>query len=96
MNKICIILLIFTSIRCTKSPKDIATFDRYGKPTKDCKVRDAKGHSPYELLGRMNAQKCIRQISSACSQLKYKQIHKTKGYFARGKFGQKIMIGRCL
>ena len=92
-----LILLVFLLIGCNKKKEApyVVTFDRYGDEINRCSIRDAKGHGPYIPLGEMTKIKCEQLISEYCNQNKYKQIHKTKGYFARGKFGEKITIGTC-
>jgi len=94
--RVILVLTIFSLVGCTKSiVQDKPTFDSLGKPTKICGIRAGDGRGPYEPLGRLSEDKCKREISKLCKKAKYKQIHRTKGHFARGKFGERIMIGTC-
>lgn len=80
---------------CKKTVKEKPTFDNAGNPTKVCGIRRGDGRGDYESLGRMNERECKREISKLCRKEKYKQVHKTKGHFARGRFGERITIGLC-
>lgn len=98
MLRISIVLVFFNLLfsSCNKEEKpQRPTFDRYGVETKDCSIRQADGMGPYEPLGRYTSHKCFLEISKLCNKKKYKQIHRTKGHFARGKFGKRIKIGIC-
>ncbi|OUR99581.1 hypothetical protein A9Q84_00745 [Halobacteriovorax marinus] len=92
-------LLLFQTILligCSKKKvQENATFDRRGKPTKLCSIRAGDGRGPYKPLGRLNERECKKSISKLCNEELYKQIHRTKGHFARGKYGERIMIGTC-
>ncbi len=91
---ICLILNFITSCSETDIPKKI-TFDQNGNETKECTVRAADGRGSYLPLGVMSERVCYQKISKKCREVKFKQVHKRKGHFARGKFGNKIMIGLC-
>ena len=89
------LLLSVFVLSCSKEAPRIPTYNKHGIQTKECSIRDAKGRGPYEPLGLMIEEKCFQRISKLCSQIKFKQIHRTKGHFARGKFGKRIKIGLC-
>ena len=94
LSVLSILVLIF--IACSKDVKEQeVTYDQYGNQTHECSIRDAKGYGPYEPLGRVSDRECKSLISKLCNKKKYKQVHKHKGHFARGKFKDKIMIGTC-
>mgnify|MGYP003995869045 FL=1 len=83
-------------ISCSKKKEPIKpTFDQNGKETKECSVRAGNGRGGYQPLGRMNERDCHRIVSQYCKKPKYQQVHRRKGFFARGKFGSVIMIGTC-
>ena len=86
--------MIFISCSKEKSFQP-STFDHSGKETKECSVRSADGRGPYISLGRMSERECSQNISRKCADKQFKQVHKRKGHFARGKFGSKITIGLC-
>lgn len=89
-----LLINVFSSCKGDVKPR-VPTFDSYGNETMPCSVRDAKGHGPYVELGVFSKRVCRSKISLKCREVKYKQKHKRKGYFARGKFGDKILIGTC-
>lgn len=96
LNSCILIFILCFSISCKKEAKiEKPIYDRYGNITKECSVRVGDGNGPYEPLGRMSSRECNKVISKYCTKTKYKQIHRHKGHFARGKFGKKIMIGLC-
>jgi len=88
-----IISLLFSS--CKKDPGEAVSYDSDGKELKECGVRAADGRGPYDLIGKMNKEDCDYNVSLKCKELKYRQIHRIKGHFARGKFGERIVIGTC-
>jgi hypothetical protein len=89
------ILIILIGCNDDKVSNEKPTYDSAGQETKECRVRAADGSGPYNYLGRFTVRKCERAISDVCKKTKYKQRHKDGGYFARGKFGYKILIGVC-
>ncbi|WP_127715919.1 hypothetical protein [Halobacteriovorax sp. HLS] len=92
-------LIIFNTLlllsSCSKeAPKEIE-YDSSGRIIEECSIRNADGRGPYHSIGRTHEIECIRKISKLCNESRYKQVHKTKGHFARGKFGTRITIGTC-
>ena len=91
-----IAVCIFILISCSKENSKVhKTYNLYGIETKECRIRNADGSGPYELIGKYTEEDCKKQISEKCNLSKYKQVHRNKGHFARGKFGETIMIGTC-
>ncbi len=91
-----IILVSVFLLSCSKSKQaPVVQFDSSGRELKECSIRNGDGRGPYNLIGIMNEKDCKKKISALCLEDRYKQIHKTKGHFARGKFGDRITIGTC-
>jgi hypothetical protein len=93
INLFILVSLTFSS-SCSKE-KVIAVYDSQGIEIRDCGIRAADGRGPYELIGKYHLKRCQKEVAKLCNKKKFKQVHKTKGHFARGKFGEKIVIGTC-
>ena len=87
--------LLILAPGCKKDEPKKKTFNRRGKETKQCGIRRGDGRGPYEPLGVVTSKACLKLISGYCNEDKFKQVHRSGGHFARGKFGDRIMIGSC-